>query len=173
MRGPSDRRSSPAEQKGFELAELTLEAIQEKLGDRFVRGQVFRGDLQATIRADAIRSVCESLRDDLDWQFKFLSDLSCVDYLPHEPRFVIHYQLKSIANRLRLTLRAELPGNSPDIDSVVSVWSTANWLEREVFDLFGVVFRDHPDLRRIVLPDDFEGYPLRRDHPTGKTRINF
>ena len=88
-----------------------------------------------------------------------------MDRYPVEPRFELNYQLESISRRDRVCLRVRISGNDPVVDSLVPVWPGANWQEREVFDLFGIRFTGHPDLRRILLPDDFEGYPLRRDFP--------
>jgi len=94
-----------------------------------------------------------------------LSDVTCVDRFPVEPRFELNYQLVSIPRRERIRLRTSVSTQHPVMDSLVPVWPGANWLEREVFDLFGVRFEGHPDLRRILLPESFEGAPLRRDFP--------
>jgi NADH-quinone oxidoreductase subunit C len=88
-----------------------------------------------------------------------------VDRFPVEPRFGLHYQLVSIPRRNRVGLQVRVSGSDPVVDSLVPVWPGANWLEREIFDLFGIRFNGHPDLRRILLPDDWEGHPLRRDYP--------
>jgi NADH-quinone oxidoreductase subunit C len=93
-----------------------------------------------------------------------------VDRYPAEPRFEIVYHLRSFAKKERIRIKARLRGDNPQIESVCSVYSAANWYERETFDFFGVVFVNHPDLRRIMLPDDWEGYPLRKDAPTTGTR---
>jgi len=94
-----------------------------------------------------------------------LSDATCVDRFPVEPRFELNYQLVSIARVQRISLRTSVSGQEPVVDSLMPVWKGANWLEREIFDLFGVRFDGHTDLRRILLPDEFEGAPLRRDFP--------
>jgi NADH-quinone oxidoreductase subunit C len=91
--------------------------------------------------------------------------LTAVEWHPAEPRFEVVYHLHSVENNERLRLKCRLAGNAAEIDSVTSVWRSANWHEREVFDLFGIVFRGHPDLRRIMLPEDWEGHPLRKDYP--------
>ncbi len=95
----------------------------------------------------------------------FLSDITGVDRFPVEPRFELNYHLVSIPHRAVLCLRVRAHGNDPVVPSVTTVWSTANWHEREIFDLFGVRFEGHPDLRRILMPEDWEGYPLRKDYP--------
>jgi len=96
---------------------------------------------------------------------KRYGSVTAVDRYPAEPRFEIVYHLHSIESNERLRLKCRLPGADPAIDSVTGVWRGANWYEREVFDLFGVRFLNHPDLRRILLPDDWEGHPLRKDYP--------
>jgi len=105
------------------------------------------------------------LRDDTSCPFNYLSDLTCVDWYPSEPRFEVVYHLLSIPNRQTLRLRLWVAGPDPVVDSLTPVYPTSNWHEREIFDLFGVRFDGHPDLRRILLPDDWEGYPLRKDYP--------
>jgi len=102
---------------------------------------------------------------DSDLAFTYLSDVTGVDRFPIEPRFELNYHLLSISRRDALRLRVRLPGQDPVIETVVPVWPTANWHEREIFDLFGMHFEGHPDLRRMLLPDDWEGYPLRKDYP--------
>jgi NADH-quinone oxidoreductase subunit C len=98
-------------------------------------------------------------------RFSFLSDLTVVDRFPLEPRFELNYHLLSLDRKERLRLRVRLPGAEPVVASVTPVWPTANWHEREAFDLFGIRFEGHPDLTRILMPDDWEGYPLRKDYP--------
>ena len=125
----------------------------------------FRGDTTIVVPRELLRELCERARSDSDLQFNLLSDATCVDRFPSEPRFEMNYQLVSIPLQRRITLRVRIPGSDPTVDSLFSVWPGANWLEREVFDLFGIRFNGHPDLRRILLPEDFEGHPLRRDYP--------
>ena len=117
------------------------------------------------VPAELLRGAAERLRDDPSLQFNLLSDLTCVDRFPAEPRFELNIQLLSIPYCSRLRLRVRVPGAGAAVESLVPVWPGANWMEREVFDLFGVRFEGHPDLRRILLPEDFEGHPLRRDYP--------
>ena len=100
-----------------------------------------------------------------DLSFNLLSDATCVDRFPVEPRFELNYQLVSSIRLARVRLRTNVSGEQPVIESLVPVWPGANWLEREIFDLFGIRFEGHPDLRRILLPEEFEGFPLRRDFP--------
>jgi NADH-quinone oxidoreductase subunit C len=112
-----------------------------------------------------IREACVLLRDTPECPFNFLSDVTCVDWFPREPRFEVIYHLLAIAKKERVRLKARLDSGNPVIDSVTSVWAGANFFEREVYDLFGVRFIGHPYMRRLLMPEDWEGYPLRRDYP--------
>ena len=119
----------------------------------------------------APQNIVEALRR-VKHQLKFerLSTVTGVDRYPAEPRFEVVYHLQSVARKERLRLKARLSGDNPEIDSACGVYRAANWYERETFDLFGVVFRHHPDLTRIMLPQDWEGHPLRKDVPVTGTR---
>lgn len=125
----------------------------------------FRGETTVVLPRRVLRAAAEFCRDDADLKFNLLSDATCVDRYPHEPRFELNYHLVSIPLKSRLRLQVRLASSDPVVDSLVPVWPGANWLEREIFDLFGIRFSGHPDLRRILLPDTWEGYPLRRDYP--------
>ncbi len=124
-----------------------------------------RGDVTVVLPRELVRGAAERVRDDGSLQFNFLSSISAVDFFPVEPRFELNYHLVSIPRRARLRLRVRLPGENPAVESVTSVWPGADWMEREAFDLFGIRFEGHPNLRRILLPEDWEGYPLRKDYP--------
>jgi NADH-quinone oxidoreductase subunit C len=125
----------------------------------------FRGETTVVVARRLLRSVAERCRDDNGLQFNLLSDATCVDRFPMEPRYELNYHLVSIPLRQKVRVRVRLSSHDPVVDSLVPVWLGANWLEREIFDLFGIQFTGHPDLRRILLPDDWEGYPLRKDFP--------
>jgi NADH-quinone oxidoreductase subunit C len=125
----------------------------------------FRGETTVVVPRNLLRAVAERCRVDSKLQFNLLTDATCLDRYPVEPRFELNYHLVSIPRRDRVRLQVKLSGQDPVVDSLVAVWPGANWLEREVFDLFGIRFNGHPDLRRILLPEDWEGYPLRRDFP--------
>ena len=127
--------------------------------------QSFRGELTLYIPRTEIRRVGEFLAREPDLSFAYLSDITAVDRFPLEPRFDLNYHVLSIPRREALRLRVLLPGVSPGVESVVPVWPTANWHEREIFDLFGVHFEGHPDLRRLLMPENWEGHPLRKDYP--------
>jgi NADH-quinone oxidoreductase subunit C len=124
-------------------------------------------DPQVTVYVsrDDLPAVARALRDRPDLRFNLLVDLIAVDFLPREPRFEIVYLLVSIEHRARLRLKVRLDGADAHVSSVSNVWPGANWLEREVWDLFGVVFDGHPDPRRLLMPEDWEGFPLRKDYP--------
>ena len=126
----------------------------------------FRGELTLVVPRDRLRRAAELLRAEPGLEFNFLSDISAVDRFPTEPRFELNYHLLSIPLRQTLRLRVPVPGGAESVaESMTSVWPTANWHEREIYDLFGVRFQGHPDLRRILMPEDWEGYPLRKDYP--------
>jgi NADH-quinone oxidoreductase subunit C len=125
----------------------------------------YRGDTTIVVPRKVLRSVAEQCRDIEELKFNLLTDATALDRYPLEPRFELNYQLVSIPLRQKLRIRVKLSGSDPVVDSLVPVWKGANWLEREIFDMFGIQFTGHPDLRRILLPDDWEGHPLRRDFP--------
>jgi len=124
-----------------------------------------RDEMTIIVDRSALREACALLRDDVTCPFNFLSDITCVDWYPAEPRFEVVYHLLSIPKKERVRLKVRLNSSSPTIDSLCSVWPGANYFEREVFDLFGVRFAGHPYLRRIMMPEDWEGHPLRKDYP--------
>jgi len=118
------------------------------------------------VKPGRIREICLFLRDQPEVSFKYLSMIAGIDYAPQSPRFAVAYNLYSHKNHDRLTLKAYLESDTaPAIDSVAGVFATADWHEREAYDLFGIKFRGHPDLRRILLPQDWKGYPLRKEYP--------
>ncbi len=129
-----------------------------------VEGAKFdRDELSIYIARESIRAACGHLK--AQGLSDFLSDVTCADYYPHEPRFEIAYHLLSIRRKERVRLKVRLSGEDAVIESITPVWPSANFFEREVFDLFGVRFLGHPYLRRIMLPEDWEGHPLRKDYP--------
>ena len=131
-----------------------------------VEGAKFdRDEMTIYIERSVIREACVLLRDDSDCPFNFLADVTCIDWFPSEPRFEVVYHLLSITKKERVRLKVRLGSSSPALDSVTSVWPAANYFEREIFDLFGVRFTGHPYLRRLLMPEDWEGHPLRKDYP--------
>jgi NADH-quinone oxidoreductase subunit C len=113
----------------------------------------------------ALRDACLTLKNDPQLQYNALADVTCVDWYPLEPRFEVVYQLFSTTKKKYVRLKVRLPGNDANIDSLTPIWPGANFFEREVFDLFGVRFDEHPNLTRIMMPENWEGHPLRKDYP--------
>jgi len=166
-----------------------IDALKAKFGDAIQHSVEFRQQLMIWIQPGRIADVCLFLRDDPQFRYNFLSDVSCADRLGmqeesipsgddpakmnDELRFVVNYQLLSMPNKHRLWLKCGLPADDPHLPSVTSVWPTANFHEREVYDLFGVKFDGHPDLRRILMPEDWAGHPLRKDYPLGFEEVQF
>ena len=124
-------------------------------------------DLQTDVYVsrDEVPAIARALRDTPELAFTFLAEITAVDFWPAEPRFELVYILVSIANRLRLRLKVRLNAEDPHVATVSDVWPAANWLEREVWDLFGIAFDGHPDPRRLLMPEDWDGFPLRKDYP--------
>ena len=122
-----------------------------------------RNELSIYIARENIRDACALLKTQK--LIDYFSDLTCADFYPREPRFEMAYHLLSISRKDRVRLKVKLSGDDPVLESITPVWPSANFFEREVFDLFGVRFLGHPYLRRIMLPEDWEGHPLRKDYP--------
>jgi NADH-quinone oxidoreductase subunit C len=142
------------------LLEWDSEAIAGALFDR--------DQLILTVPAQRIRHVCEFLKVRLDYDF--LADITAVDWHPSEPRFEIVYHLRCYHRKQLLRLKCRVDSGHPEVASVRPVWPAADWYEREIYDLFGIRFAEHPNLRRILLPDDWEGYPLRKNYPVAGYR---
>lgn len=123
------------------------------------------GDATALVDAARIVDVLRFLRDAPELRFEMLSDLTAVDYLGQSPRFEVVYHLLALGRNERVRVKARVSEEAPEIDSAVPIWPAANWMEREVWDLYGIRFRGHPDLRRILLYEEFQGHPLRKDYP--------
>ncbi len=147
------------------------ERIRERFGDRITSAHVALGELTVVIEKDCVIPVTEALRDDNDFAFEELIDVCGVDYSEYGngdwegPRYAVVYHLLSVSNNHRMRLKVYLDGEPPIVDSVVGIWASANWFEREAFDLFGIVFEGHPDLRRILTDYGFVGHPFRKDFP--------
>jgi NADH-quinone oxidoreductase subunit C len=138
------------------------ERVKQKFPESVLQVTPFRGETTLHLRAEDILPVCSWLHDDPDMSFDYLVDLCGVD---GHPRDQVVYLVGSMKTKLRLRLKVSLPGQSPGVSSVVSVWQGANWLEREAYDMFGISFHGHPDLRRILLTPEWKGHPLRKDYP--------
>jgi NADH-quinone oxidoreductase subunit C len=142
-----------------------IERIKEKFPLDVMDVTSFRDQVSGVVRRERIVEICRYLYDSDDLRMDYLSDLCGVDYPEREFRFEVVYNLFSIKHRHRIRLKALVPENDASIESVVSIWIGANWHERETCDMYGIVFKGHPDLRRILMPDDWEGYPQRKDYP--------
>lgn len=142
-----------------------VEKLKEKFATEIIDVSEFMGQVTVSVRPDKILDICRYLHDDPDLYMDYLADLCGVDYPDRKYRFEVVYNLFSIKHRHRIRLDALLQAKDPNVDSVVPVWAGANWHEREACDMYGIVFNGHPDLRRILMPEDWEGYPLRKDYP--------
>ncbi len=160
----------------YEGERAVVQTLQEKFPDAVLATEEFRGDQIVTVRPDRLLDVARFLRDDPQMRFNYLVDVTSYDRLNlgESPRFVTVYQLHSMPYNRRLRLQVPLPGEEePVAPSVVDLWPGANWMEREIYDLMGIRFRGHPDLRRILLPYNWEGHPLRKDYPLGSEPVPF
>lgn len=153
-----------------ELITVPLASAIEAFDPQAVRGGKYdRQELTLEIAPEKIVGVCTYLKQ--EQRFVRLSTVTGVDRFPAEPRFAVVYHLHSLERNERLRLKCRVCGLDPEIDSVTSVWRSANWYECEVFDLFGIRFRNHPDLRRIMMPEDWDGHPLRKDYAVTGPRV--
>ena len=148
-----------------DFGSAALRALLREFPDAVHATHADQGDATALVDAASIVALMRHLRDDDALRFDMLSDLCAVDYLGDTPRFEVVYHLYSIDHNHRVRIKARVPEDPCQIDSVVEIWPAANWMEREVWDLYGIRFRNHPDLRRILLYEEFEGFPLRKDYP--------
>jgi NADH-quinone oxidoreductase subunit C len=153
--------------------EKTIAALKEKFTSAILHVEAFRGETTVVVKRSAIVELLQFLKDTPDLNFNFLADLTARDNLPAEPRFVVVYQLRELQGNTSLRVECPLPGQETELPTVTGVFVNANWYEREVFDLFGLTFTGHPDLRRIVMPDDWQGHPLRKDYPVGCEEVQF
>jgi NADH-quinone oxidoreductase subunit C len=154
------------------MNDVILKKLKERFADSILEVREFREELTLIVRKEGIVQICQFLKDDPELGFNFLSDICGVDWPERKPRFDVVYNLYSISknHRVRLKVRVE---DGEKVPSVTSVWRTANWHEREVFDMFGIGFEGHPDLRRILMSEDWEGHPLRKDFPLTKEEVMF
>jgi len=155
--------------------QVGLELIATELGE-LIPGSVretvfFRGQASLWIEPAAVRGVLAALRD--RHGYRALMSVHGVDYYPEEPRLGVHYELLDMTRVDRLAVKLRVPTDAPTVESVTPEWPTADHQEREVYDMFGVVFDGHPDLRRILMPEDYEGHPQRRDFPVGGEPVLF
>ena len=150
--------------------ELIAQELRERDADSVLDTDFFREKAAITVTAGSIRETLEWLRTK---GFNFLASVHGVDYFPEEPRFGVQYELLDMHEVDRIAVATRVPLDDPHVPSVTHAWRTANHQEREVYDMFGVIFDDHPDLRRILMPEDYEGHPQRRDFPIGGEPVLF
>jgi NADH-quinone oxidoreductase subunit C len=155
-----------ADQRVVEKIEATFPKAIEKTDN-------FRGEQTLYIQKEKLKEVCQLLLDDPDLSYKFLSDICADDFLPQSPRFVLNYHLYTYDHnhRLRLSVQVEDPEKGPE--TVGSVWSIGTWLEMEVWDMMGIRFQGNDSLRRLFMPEDWQGHPLRKDYPLGYEEVQF
>ena len=143
--------------------------MQERFAEQIIREDNFRGQQSFYIHPTALLEICQALMEDPDLDFRYLADITSCDWLGHEKvmgdRFEVVYNLYSLSRKYRFFLKVMLPAEEPEVASLTPLWNGANWLEREVWDMMGIRFTGHPDLTKILTPDDLEGHPLRKDFP--------
>jgi len=147
--------------------------LADRMRSRFADVLVAREEVTAIVGRDDLLDALVALRDAPELSFDFLSSLTATDWPNQDPRFWVAYELRSIAENHRVRLKVGVPEADPHIPSVTGLFPTANWHEREVFDFYGIVFDGHPDLTRILLPDDWEGFPLRKDEELGGVNTRY
>jgi len=151
------------------MEEKVRSFLKSLFSDAIIREDNFREQQSFYIKPDALVPICEELVHDGELDVRFLSDITALDWLGHEEekngRFEVIYNLYSLSHRYRFFLKIRLPANNPKIASLTHLWQGANWLEREVYDMMGIHFEGHPDLTKILTPDELEGHPLRKDFP--------
>lgn len=147
------------------MNERILEALKQKFGEAILEAAQFRGELTVVVPKEQIVEVCRFLKEEEEFRFDLLADLCGIDMYTPVKRFGVVYNLYSLKNRYRIRLKTFTEEADPKVPTVSGVWGTANWHEREAFDMFGIIFEGHPDLRRMYMPEDFEHYPLRKDFP--------
>jgi len=143
---------------------LTVRKLRERFPEAILSAKSFRNEITVVVTRSEIVRVCRHLKEDPDLRYDFLSDLTAVDRLREHPRFEVVYHLYSLQFKRRVRLRVQVEEGEA-VPSVTPVWGTADWHEREVYDMFGVGVEGHPDLRRILMPEAWEGHPLRKDYP--------
>ena len=144
---------------------VVLEKLKNRFGDAALEANEFRGELTVVVPKERIVDICRFLKEDPQLQFDLLADVCGIDMYTPSKRFGVIYNLYSLKNRNRIRLKVFTEEEDPKVPTMTGVFGTANWHERETFDMFGIVFEGHPDLRRVYMPDEFEHYPLRKDFP--------
>ncbi len=141
-----------------------IDKIKEKFGDAIVDSHSFRGDDTIVVKKESLKEICTFLKEDKDCVFDYLLDVCGADYMPREPRFEVVYHMHSISKKHRMRVKTQV-ADGEKVDSVTSIWGTADWTERETYDMYGIEFEGHPNMKRIYMDDDWKGHPLRKDYP--------
>ena len=144
---------------------VVLEKLKSHFADALLEVNEFRDEMTVVVPKERIVEVCRFLKEDPQLQFNFLADVCGIDMYTPTKRFGVIYNLYSMKNRNRIRLKVFTEEEDPKVPTMTGVYGTANWHERETFDMFGIIFEGHPDLRRVYMPEDFEHYPLRKDFP--------
>ena len=148
------------------MSRMVIDRLLEAFGEECILStHDHRGDETAMVAPEQIAKVCAYLKSDPECRFEMISDITCVDWIAETPRLEVVYHLYSLTKKHRVRLKARVPIEDPRLPSVTPVWRGADWYEREAYDMYGVIFEGHPDLRRILLYPEFVGYPLRKDYP--------
>jgi len=147
------------------MENIIVKKLKEKFEPYIEEIKEWRGELTIKVKKFKIFEICKFLHDDKDLDFDYLSNVCGVDYYPKKPRFEVVYHLYSIKKNHRVRIKVSVDESDLTVDSVTDIWGSANWHEREIYDMFGIKFLNHPDLRRILMPDEWEGHPLRKDYP--------
>ena len=147
--------------------------LRERFGDAIIGLVTFRGETTILVERNSIVDILSFLRYEPGLNFDYLAAVQCCDWVGHAPRFEVSYQLLSRERHDRIRVKVGVPETDLTVPSATAIWRAANWFEREIWDMFGLDFTGHPDLRRILMPDDWEGHPLRRDEPMGGEEVAF
>ena len=149
----------------MDLTELISQKLKEKFSHIAFEAKRYKGELTISFNKKYIVEVCKYLKKDTELEFLLCEDITAVDWARRKNRFTVVYHIFSLKNKFRIRLESDVDESECNIDSVSSVWKTANWQEREVYDMYGITFNNHPDLRRMYMPEEFEYYPLKKDFP--------
>ena len=160
----SESEKETEKQEKQDVKDPAVEAIRERFSDAILDVTFFAGEVTVKIKKESLLEICRFCHDDPRLRFDYLADLCGLDFPEQEERFIVVYQLYSIEKNRRLRLKTSLREGEA-VDSVTPVWGTADWHERETYDLFGITFKNHPNMERILMPEDWEGHPLRKDYP--------
>ena len=152
---------------------LTVNILRDNHPKAIKSVDTFRNETTLVIVPSSLQSICKTLRFDPRLDYNLLVDIAAKDHYPNEPRFSLSYVLHALDKNARIRVLVNLGSETTEIDSVIDCWKSADWPEREAFDMMGIIFRGHPDMRRILMPSDWNGHPLRKDYPLGYEEVQF